>query len=121
MDLSAECGTELTAEDNDPTKKLIRQVLGAISEWEKTSVVLKLRAARVRMRRAGQRCEGRKAYGATPEEQAVVEKMNAWRKEKKSYAEIAAALNTENVPPQSGVESKWHTTQVQRVLKRLKG
>ncbi len=73
------------------------------------------------MRRSGQRCEGRKPYDETAEEGMVVEKMKTWRKEGKSFKEIAEALNTEGVPPRSGVESKWHPTQVQQVLNRVKG
>lgn len=57
-------------------------------------------------------------YGSTPTEQAVIEKMKAWRKERKSFAEIANALNGEGIPPRAGGEAKWHATQVVRVLKR---
>lgn len=83
-------------------------------------IVQKLRASRLRIRRSGQRCEGRKPYGSTPEEQAVIEKMKAWRKEEKSFLEIAAALNAENIPTSTGPGTKWHPTQVQRILGRLK-
>ncbi len=119
--ISADGGVDLTLGNDDPTGKLVRQILAAVSEWEKCLIVQKLRASRLRMRRSGQRCEGRKPYGETPEERIVVEKMKTWRKERKSFAEIAAALNAEGVPPRSGGGSKWHTTQVQRVLKRLSG
>lgn len=63
------------------------------------------------------RCEGRKSNGATPEELAVIERMFAWRKERKSFAEIAATLNAENVPTRTPGR-KWHTTQVQRIMGR---
>jgi DNA invertase Pin-like site-specific DNA recombinase len=119
--ISADGGVDLTLGNDDPTGKLVRQILAAVSEWEKCLIVQKLRASRLRMRRSGQRCEGRKPYGETPEERTVVEKMKTWRKERKSFAEIAAALNAEGVPPRSGAESKWHPTQVQRVMKRLTG
>jgi DNA invertase Pin-like site-specific DNA recombinase len=49
--------------EDDPTRKLVRQVLGAIAEYDKTMTVLKLRAARERKRRAQGKCEGRKSYG----------------------------------------------------------
>jgi len=48
--IAADSDTELTVEDNDPTKKLIRQVLGAVSEFEKSVTVQKLRVARMRIR-----------------------------------------------------------------------
>src|SRR5206468_2759910 len=91
--ISADGGVDLTLGNDDPTGKLVRQILAAVSEWEKCLIVQKLRASRLRMRRAGQRCEGRKPYGETADEQAVIFKMKAWRKERRSFAEIAAALN----------------------------
>ncbi len=119
--ISADGGVDLTLGNDDPTGKLVRQILAAVSEWEKCLIVQKLRASRLRMRRSGQRCEGRKPYGETPDERQIVERMKAWRTERKSFKEIAEALNADGVPPRSGVESKWHPTQVQRVLKRVKG
>lgn len=47
--------------DDTPTAELVRQILGAISQFEKAQLVLKLRAARKRKREATGRCEGRKA------------------------------------------------------------
>jgi len=116
--MSADGGVDLTLGNDDPTGKLVRQILSAVSEWEKCLIVQKLRASRLRIRRGGQRCEGRKPYGATPEEKAVIEKMLAWRRDRKSYAEISAALNAEGIPSGAGGQAKWHPTQVQRVLKR---
>jgi DNA invertase Pin-like site-specific DNA recombinase len=54
-------------DDENPTRKLIRQILGALREWDKAQTVLKLRGARRRARgssgkltRAGiGKCEGR--------------------------------------------------------------
>lgn len=47
--------------DDTPTARLIRQVLGAVSEFEKAMLVAKLRGARDRKRRLGVKVEGRKA------------------------------------------------------------
>ena len=120
--ISAECGTELTVEDNDPTKKLIRQVLGAISEWEKSVVVQKLRAARMRIRKTKGRCEGRKPYGNTDAEEAVIAQMLAFRKEGLSIAEIANRLNLAGIKPRketrAGKVAAWHPTMIQRILAR---
>lgn len=49
------------AEDT-PTAVLVRQVLGAIAQFEKASTVAKLAAARKRKRQATGKCEGRKAH-----------------------------------------------------------
>ena len=45
---------------NDPARRLIRQVLGAVAEFEKNKLVLQLRMARKRIRDSGKKCEGRK-------------------------------------------------------------
>ncbi len=47
---------------DDPSRKLIRQMFGAISEYDKSMIVLKLRAARDRIRVREGKCEGRKSY-----------------------------------------------------------
>jgi DNA invertase Pin-like site-specific DNA recombinase len=116
--VSADGAVDLTLGNDDPTGKLVRQILAAVSEWEKCLIVQKLRASRLRIRRSGGRCEGRKPYGATPEELAVIERVLAWRKERRSFAEIAAALNAENVPTRT-TGRRWHTTQVQRIVSRV--
>jgi DNA invertase Pin-like site-specific DNA recombinase len=48
--------------DDGPTSKLIRQILGAVSEFDKAMTVAKLRGARERKRRLKGKCEGRKSY-----------------------------------------------------------
>jgi DNA invertase Pin-like site-specific DNA recombinase len=48
--------------DDGPTSKLIRQILGAVSEFDKAMTVAKLRGARQRVRRLKGKCEGRKSY-----------------------------------------------------------
>jgi hypothetical protein len=48
--------------DDTPTAKLVRQVLGAISEFDKAMTVAKLRGARERKRKAEGKCEGRKSH-----------------------------------------------------------
>ena len=48
--------------DNGPTSKLIRQILGAVSEFDKAMTVAKLKGARDRVRRQRGKCEGRKSY-----------------------------------------------------------
>ncbi|WP_296574953.1 recombinase family protein [Phreatobacter sp.] len=70
--LLQERGIELVATDSPdafmddtPTATLIRQVLGAVAQFEKAMLVAKLRGARDRKsREAGRRVEGRKAVPA---------------------------------------------------------
>jgi DNA invertase Pin-like site-specific DNA recombinase len=65
-------GIELIAVDSPdaflsetPTAVLIRQILGAVSQFEKASLVAKLKAARTRKCRQTGKCEGRKGYAET--------------------------------------------------------
>jgi len=48
--------------DDTPTAKLVRQLLGAVSEFDKTMLVAKLKAARDRKLAKGQKCGGRKSH-----------------------------------------------------------
>jgi hypothetical protein len=47
--------------EDTPTAVLVRQVLGAIAQFEKAGLVAKLAAARNRKRMAAGKCEGRKS------------------------------------------------------------
>ena len=59
-----------------PTAVLVRQVLGAIAQFEKASAVAKLAAARKRKREREGRCEGRKPLSETrPEVVALARKL----------------------------------------------
>lgn len=54
-------GDDLT-DSSDPSRKMMRQIAGAFSEYEKTRLVAKLRAARERKRAVSGKCEGRKSH-----------------------------------------------------------
>lgn len=76
--------------EDTPTAVLVRQVLGAISEFEKASLVAKLRAARQRAVEAGGRGTGRRRYDeARPEVVALARELQA---RGLSYRKISAAL-----------------------------
>ncbi|MGA3261977.1 MAG: recombinase family protein, partial [Bryobacteraceae bacterium] len=55
--------TEPDLLQDDPTRKLMRQFMGAIAEYEKSMIVMKLRGARMGVRAKTGSCEGRKPYG----------------------------------------------------------
>ncbi|MEW5735018.1 MAG: recombinase family protein [Thermodesulfobacteriota bacterium] len=104
--------------DNDPTRKLVRQVLGAIAEYEKSMLVQKLRVARQRKKGKGGKCEGRKSYAeAAPE---TVERIKQLRRKpkggtQKSFREIAELLNGEGVATRNG--QPWTLQTVRNALK----
>jgi DNA invertase Pin-like site-specific DNA recombinase len=91
-DLIAEHG--LLSED--PTRKLIRQIFGAIAEYDKTMTVLKLRVARERVKARQGKCEGRKGYTeAAPE---IIETIKLLRKKPRgqkrlTFVQVAEELN----------------------------
>lgn len=111
-------GVDLSSED-DPTRRLIRQVLGAVAEFEKNVLVLKLRAARERKRNRGERVEGVKPYGHQPAELALIERMRQLRRKpvkgrRAPMAAVAAQLNSEGHRNRSGRE--WSPQMVHHVL-----
>lgn len=118
----ADGGNDLTTAGNDnPTGTLIRQILGAVAEFDKNVTVLKLRAARERQRRNGHRCEGRKPFGHYPGESATLDTMRQLRRKPRgekrlSYQAIADQLNELGKSTRQG--GIWKAGSVQAVLKR---
>lgn len=104
--------------DGDPTRKLIRQILGALAEWEKTALVMKLRAARDRKRRETGRCEGVKPYGATCAEQEIKDKFFEWRSLGASYSTVAENANNAGFCTRQG--QPWKKASVYQVINRGK-
>jgi DNA invertase Pin-like site-specific DNA recombinase len=78
--------------EDTPTAVLVRQVLGAIAQFEKTSLVAKLKAARDRKRAVTGKCGGRKSYAeARPQVVALVKQLHEQRM---SLRKISAELAT---------------------------
>jgi DNA invertase Pin-like site-specific DNA recombinase len=106
--------TEPDLLQSDPTRVLMRQIFGAISQYEKAMVVAKLRGARQRMKAKTGRCEGQKPYGHYEGEEAVLERMRQLRTEGMSFDRVAAALNAEGTKPRSG--ERWWGKTVNNIL-----
>jgi DNA invertase Pin-like site-specific DNA recombinase len=87
--------------DETPTAKLVRQVLGAISEFDKAMMVAKLRGARERKRREVGKCEGRKSHAErNPELVARAKRLHRKRPKggRMSLRAISADLNENGRP-----------------------
>lgn len=93
--------------EDTPTAVLVRQVLGAIAQFEKASTVAKLAAARARKKAATGRCEGRKPIAEAHPHAAALAKQLRRKKPKGGVmslraiaAELAAAghLNERGAP-----------------------
>jgi DNA invertase Pin-like site-specific DNA recombinase len=100
--------------NDDPSRVLLRQFMGAIAEYDKKMVVAKLRVARQRIRSIKGRCEGRKPFGTREGESFVVARVHDLRALGKSQTEIARAMNEERQPTRTG--GKWYAATVSRVL-----
>jgi DNA invertase Pin-like site-specific DNA recombinase len=116
---------------DDPTRKLLRQMLGAFSEYEASMISLKLRGARLRAaaKRGASYVEGRVPFGyrvvkndgipmrvPEPTEQATIARMKHLRDAGHSLAKIAQKLTAEGRKARAG--NKWYEKQVARVLSR---
>lgn len=103
---------------DDPTRTLMRQVFGAIAQYEKTMIVMKLRGARNRKKAKTGRCEGRKPYGHYAGEAKVIERMRALRADGMAYDRLAERMTAEGFKTRKG--TAWHGFSVQRILARNK-
>lgn len=114
--IETEGGTELTVESGEPTKVLIRQILGAVAQFEKSVIVQKLRAARLRKRHENGHCEGIKPFGDKPGEKQTCDRIRSLKSDGKTISEIVQMANSEGLKTRYG--GQWHRTSVNRVLKR---
>jgi DNA invertase Pin-like site-specific DNA recombinase len=92
--------------NDTPTATMVRQILGAVSEFQKAEIVLKLRMARDRKREATGKCEGRKSH-AEVNAGAVALARKLHRKphytdKRMPYRDIAAALAAQGHVARSG-------------------
>lgn len=92
---------------NDPTRKLMRQIMGAFSEYEKEMIIQKLAGARERKKKETGKCEGRKSYQETNPE--VLEEIKRLRRKPRngnrlSLKKTVDALNSTHMKTQQGLE-----------------
>jgi DNA invertase Pin-like site-specific DNA recombinase len=91
---AADCGEELVNADSDPTRRLIRQVLGALSEWSKNEIAKKLLAGRKRTKElTGFPCGGKPIYGRKPGEDIWVWRMLYYHRKGIGLTKLCRKLN----------------------------
>src|ERR1035437_4046058 len=115
----------------DPMKCAMVQMQGVFAQLDKSTLVLKLRKARQRIRQEGRQpgaknyspdpvqnhvVDGRKPYGHRPGESAIVERILALRQAGAAMDTIAERLNAEGVKPRKG--GQWYGPTVRNVLLR---
>lgn len=115
----------LTDDPDDPTRKLIRQILGAVNEYERAMIGVRLRSGR-RMKAhkggyaygsppVGYRAEG-KALVVEETESRAVARARDLREQGKSLRVIAGTLEEEGHRAKRG--GSWHPTTLARALAR---
>lgn len=105
--------------DGDPSRKLIRQIFAALAEYDKSMLVLKLRAARTRIREQTGRCEGALGYRKTMQGRTIQETIAKMRNSGASWTGIAALLNATGMKKRDGA-TEWDATAVRSLHKSFK-
>jgi DNA invertase Pin-like site-specific DNA recombinase len=103
----------------DPSRVLVRQIFGAIAQYDRAMTVLKLRGARQRMKARTGRCEGSKPFGASEDHRPVIDRILSLRASGTAVDRIAETLNTEGHKSKTG--GRWHGSSVRNVLLREQG
>lgn len=113
----------ISDDGTDPTRTMIRQILGAVAQFQRSETVRLMKLGKARKVAGGGRGCGPAPYGFRPErgelvedeaEQAVIAKIKAWRVEGVSLRAIADMLNAEGIPAKRG--GRWVFQQVDFVL-----
>jgi DNA invertase Pin-like site-specific DNA recombinase len=120
---------ELSEDEDDPTKIMIRQILGVIAEFDHRTTVKKLQAGRIVKSAQGGYIGGTPAFGMTVEgtgrnaklvtsqvESWVVQDILEMHAEGQSLNGIAKVLNGAGKTTKRG--KQWTAVQVSRVIKR---
>lgn len=115
--LCSTCEPDLNSDE--PSRILIRQIFGALAQWDRAMLVLKLRGARERKKARGSRVEGQKPYGEHPKKPHETEALRTMRRLRAagtSCDKIAEYLNANGVQARRG--GAWLGCTVNRILKR---
>lgn len=109
---------------DDPTRKLIRQVMGAFAEYDKTMLVAKLWAAKERKRaKTGKYAGGRTGYKETNSGQELIATIKQLRRKgnkpkRMTWQQIADYLNSNGIRTMDG--KQWTLYRVQQTAKPAK-
>ena len=107
--------------DDTPTAVLIRQILGAVSQFEKAMLVAKLKGARDRKKAETGKCGGRKSYAERDAAMVAMAKKLARypvKGRKRSLREIAAELEAGGHKTMNG--KQFAATAIARMISQMK-
>jgi len=114
---------DLHDDPEDPTRRLIRIIIGAVHAHNRDMTVLRMQRGKRRKQQRGGYLGGTARYGyhpvdkeLTPDqaEHAIARRIRRLHRDGHSIRAIAATLNAEGVPAKRG--GRWHPTTVARVL-----
>jgi DNA invertase Pin-like site-specific DNA recombinase len=102
---------------NDPSRTLIRQILGAVAAYERSVIALRLRNGRRRKLRATGYAGGPQPFGhADKGERQTLDMVAAWRRHGCTWQWIADNLNETGRTKRNG--GRWTRAEIQRVASR---
>lgn len=104
--------------NDDPSRKLMRQIMGAFGEYEKSMIVVKLRGSRLRAKLRRGSCEGQKPYGFYPGEAAILQRIEGLYATGATATAIAKTLREEGRKTRN--DRDWLQPTVSKILKRLR-
>ena len=103
--------------DPTPTQNMIRQILGAVAQFDKDTLVQKMRGARERIKSTGKKCEGRKSVQERhPEVIELIPRMRGMKKRGESLATISRMLYAKGITTEKG--NPLTSTQVSRLCQK---
>jgi DNA invertase Pin-like site-specific DNA recombinase len=103
--------------EDTPTAVLVRQVLGAIAQFDKASIVAKLRVARERKKALTGKCGGRKTIAELDAGAVTLAKALSRGERRMSLREIAAELAIQGHLPARGEGRPYSATAVMTMLR----
>ena len=122
----AEAGC-LIDDPDDPSRALIRQILGAVSQYERAMIRLRMRSGKARKKDQGGyagggvplgfRAEGRELV-EDPDEQAVLARVRELHGAGSSLRQIVAALTVEGFTPKRSRAGTWHPGSLALIVRR---
>jgi DNA invertase Pin-like site-specific DNA recombinase len=121
---------EYLNDDDEPTRRLIRQVLGAVAEWERGMIAARMKAGRHHRAREGMYAFGSPPFGWRSQrtergarlvpvdtEQATLARMRELRAQGLNLTDIADTLSREGHRTKRG-GTTWNPGTVSRLLRR---
>lgn len=112
-------------DQTDPSRALIRRILGAVSEYERAMIRLRLNAGKARKRASGGHTDGYAPYGwrledrqlvKVDDQQQVLARIRRLRQRGESLRSIAGELNRDGILSPRG--RSWSGETVRQILAR---